>query len=260
MIKHTLSIKPTWLYIIVLLTIISGLFIAYNVVNAQKYYPVGNNAMELGVTDYKVEQTKEATTVYFGHIEQGKSGKLVIRTNASNNSISLNLSQDNGQTISIMWIPDPGDFTLQDSASKSANFVYKEPQWVADSVVAQNLLDEYAEEVKLTGAIYSDFDIDESQQDLQDTTQSLATPCIKDENNPSMYCPCYGYKVRGECVKTTRSEACYCATGDASYHCWNEWCIGCCAWVGPDCDCACLIGDYFCACGRGGWSCSGPCQ
>jgi len=245
---------------IVLLAILTALTVVYSI-KAQQDFPVGENASELGVIEYRVEHNEDITTVYFRHTEKEKSGKLTIRPDQTGNSISLDLSQENGQMISINWSPGSGEFTLKDDKSRSAHFVFVEKEWVADNAESQKMLETYAESVKLAGAIFADFDSAKKEKiDSQSTTQSQATSCVEGKNQTSVSCPCYGVKVRGDCYKTTRSEACRCATNRANVKCWNQWCIGCCEFVGPDCDCACLIEDYFCACGRGGWSCSGPCH
>jgi len=68
---------------------------------AQQDYPVGKNASELGITEYRVEHNKDITTVYFSHTEKGKGGKLVIHPDTTGNSVLLDLSQENGQVIGI---------------------------------------------------------------------------------------------------------------------------------------------------------------
>jgi len=261
MIKRILSTRFVRLVspIVVLLAILTALAAVYSMVNAEQDYPVGENASELGVIEYRVEHNKDLTTVYFSHTEKDKSGKLIIRPDTTDNSVSLDLSQENGQAISIRWSPGSGEFTLKDDKSRSAHFVFVEKGWVADNAESQKILETYTENVKLTGAIFADFDSEKEEIDSQSIAQPEVTPC-EGQNQTSISCPCYGVKVRGDCYKTTRSEACRCATNRANVKCWNQWCIGCCEFVGPDCDCACLIEDYFCACGRGGWSCSGPCH
>lgn len=59
MIKRILSTKPVGLRIVVLVVILTALAVAYNMVKAQQDYPVGENASELGVTEYRVEHNKD---------------------------------------------------------------------------------------------------------------------------------------------------------------------------------------------------------
>jgi len=60
-------------------------------------------------------------------------------------------------------------------------------------------------------------------------------------------------------VGATRSIACAEAKLDAGGECTN-WinCIGCCAWQTPDCDCACVTGDFVCTCLACGAACVIP--
>lgn len=57
----------------------------------------------------------------------------------------------------------------------------------------------------------------------------------------------------------SRNRTCYNAWQDAAVACSNSFCIGCETFVagtdGVDCDCLCLVDDYFCACTAVGVPC-----
>lgn len=66
----------------------------------------------------------------------------------------------------------------------------------------------------------------------------------------------YSQGVRGQGTAASRYFACYRAKQDAAVKCWNSCCIGCCDYLSSDCDCLCLVGDYFCVCGITGFPCA----
>lgn len=55
----------------------------------------------------------------------------------------------------------------------------------------------------------------------------------------------------------SRASGCAQAQQEANNECAEAsgWCVGCCAWIGSGCDCACIIGDLGCMCE----SCGGLC-
>lgn len=71
---------------------------------------------------------------------------------------------------------------------------------------------------------------------------------------------CHTEPSKAQCgggFAASRSAGCAYAQQEAHNECAaaSGYCIGCCAWVGSGCDCACLFGDLACMCE----SCGGTC-
>lgn len=74
---------------------------------------------------------------------------------------------------------------------------------------------------------------------------------------------CYTGPDHSECAGgfgASRSSGCAYAQQEANNECAaaSGYCIGCCAWVGSGCDCACLFGDLACMCESCGGTCGPP--
>ena len=228
--------------------------ISVAVVFAQSDVPVGPDASNLGVVDYKLRKNNKEMVVSFSHRESNKDGELRIKDLGENEGMLLEFSRE-GDILSISWNPEQGEFTLQDTNGQTAYFFFENQGWVSGTDESTTVLEKYQDDVKLIGAIFSDVD-SKPPSSIATSDQSTDICTSPDSIAASDIC-CGGPQGFGECFRTTRSAACECATSNAGTDCWNNLCIGCCRWVG-DCDCACLIEDYFCACGRHGYSCS-PC-
>jgi hypothetical protein len=213
---------------------------------------VGRAAWELGVRAYNVSRSQDGLLINFRHIVNSKQGTLIIRRAGTGNQISLEL-QRNDETLAVSWDREVGEFILLDGEEQIADFWIKELEWISDDEAAWQILDRFESDIELMAAIALDFSSEYSASETGDRFGEC-----KEVSSGSIYsidCD-YSFDVRGHCVGDSRSGACWCAKNDANYQCNNSACWGCCDWLSQDCDCACLVGDYFCSCGITGFPCT----
>jgi len=173
--------------------------------------------------------------------------------------VLLELVRKGKTALSVDWDPGSMAISLQDASGREGHFMYGEvaQRWNPTTSNAQSLLYTHQEDVKLIAAIYADFCPSQPSQPSQYPGLHGQSDFSGDRIGSDVYCPCTGPRSRGDAVHTTKSGCCYEATNDVNLRCWNQWCIGCCQLA--ECDAACVIGDYFCVCGRSGRECGGPC-
>jgi hypothetical protein len=244
---------------LLLLTMLS--IAAYNAVSAQPTVPVGPEASNLGVLEYQVKRDGKNLDVSFTHRDQSKNGTLRIIDLGEDKGVLLELTRTE-KVLSITWNPNKPELTLQDSKGGYAHLIFEpeKRQWISDAN-DPGVLEEHKLDAELMGAIAADFEEKSPSTGLTETPQSTGSCGAEttDGITPKLNCPCYAYEVKGEGVDYAKSVACSKATSAANLGCWNQYCTGCCAWVG-DCDCICGIGDFYCSCNRWGWACSGICN
>ncbi len=181
-----------------------------------------------------------------------------------------------GQTWSITWNEETGEFLLQDDGNQIARFSWDGETWTAQSDGSEGVLEKNVQSVKLIAVVSADFIERHAKADALVAEECGTASVDPDPKNAwdlirplqkgawvggSCNYRCnYSTWVRGSCFRTTRSEACWCATGNANSKCSNSCCWGCCGFMSSGCDCGCLIpqSDYFCACGRNGFRCYNP--
>jgi len=207
---------------------------------------VGNNAWTLGVRSYTVVSSNDnEAIVNFTDISSFKQGAFHIKWHELKKS-SIQLVRKEG-TLSVEWDGNKGEFTLSDMKARSAgfNFNLDKKSWVADSDLSWSILKEYNEDVKLMGAMASDFNLTRVQQ-LSKTTSSVQATSL---------CPDTSHPVVGKSYDASKSIAYYHARGSAASKCSNQYCYGCYSYISSICDCYCLAGDYFCFCSTIGFPC-----
>jgi hypothetical protein len=199
-----------------------------------------------GVIAYEIEEITGGLLVHFTHTKKERSGTVQIQgLTVSQTSVDLVRS-----SFVIGFVLDRANasFTFKDNAGYIAHFVFADGVWKADDPDARRYIESNTSDISLAAAICSDFELPPTRV----TTQSEITAAVS--------CPCSSGSnyVRGTSgISTYRSLACEYATNDANGKCTNSYCIGCCRLL--SCDCACIVGDYVCSCGRIGYYCAGQC-
>lgn len=198
----------------------------------------GPAAQALGVARYdQWVQGPHELRFSFKHVEPNKNG--IVRIVRSGYKSEVELSRGSSCLI-IKTDSETGQISMTDFDGRQAKFVFntENRQWVADGSLSEQVLRENQIDLMLVGATVSDFSL---------------TPFSTASATTTTTCYCANSAIRESCVDTSRSWACYCATNEVNVRCSNAACIGCCSLL--ECDCACLVGDYFCTCGRSGFPC-----
>jgi len=213
--------------------------------------PVGSEASYQGVVAVEVESLGKDKLVFFRHRIPSRSGELMIRSENEPNQVSIMLSRNGKYLLSLKWDLINKEVWLSDSSGDEEHFKYDiySHQWVSVKPDSLVILNRHQLDIQIMAAIYADL-----TEKLVEKSKNI----IDQGYVVNVYCPCTGPWKRGEAVASTRSWCCYYATNNVNVKCWNRWCIGCCQLL--ECDAACLIGDYFCVCGRSGRECAGPCN
>jgi hypothetical protein len=212
--------------------------------------PVGSEASSQGVVAVEVESLGKDKLVFFKHRIPSRSGELMIRSENEPDQVSMMLSRNSKYVLSLKWDPINKEVWLSDSSGAEGHFKYDtySHQWISVKPDSLVILNRHRLDVQIIAAIYADLTEKLIEKSKNITDQGYVI---------NVYCPCTGPWYRGEAVASTRSWCCYYATNNVNVKCWNNWCIGCCQLL--ECDAACLIGEYFCVCGRSGRACGGPC-
>lgn len=223
---------------------------------------VEQHSLREGVTGYTIRRMDEAFEIQFAHMNPSLAGILRIYPDHRGSAVLLELVRSSvNLVISFNLYTTSPYFVIQRETDQQARFNLSEERWQGVRSKDHEMLIENATDVRIAMAIYADFEaatVEQIKSQQQRTTSGRHLPRII-----ALNCPCSNdYTVRGEGGGAARSLACQNAINDANTKCTNQWCWGCCGWIGqPDiCDCACAIGDYLCWCGKTGKYCYAQCS
>ncbi|HHW44500.1 MAG TPA: hypothetical protein GXX25_11975 [Desulfotomaculum sp.] len=210
---------------------------------------VGNSAWALGIRSYKVESVNNnEIIVEFSGTSPSLQGILRIKWDNPKKA-SMKLVREEG-TLSVVWDGNIGELSLSDMKARSASIRFNSDtkSWVAKSDFSWSIIKENGEDVKLMGAIASDF----NQARMQKLSKQQ-NPLIQ----ATSICPDYSNPIKGGTFGTTKSDACYKARGYVASECSNQYCWGCYSYKSTNCDCICTpgLGDFYCYCEITGFPC-----
>jgi hypothetical protein len=202
---------------------------------------IGTGAANMGITSYSASNNNGEIIVKYSGASNG-----ILHISLSSKNVLTLINDDSDGSSNIEWDIPNGKFTYIDAKNRSciANLDLKAKEWSMDSQT-EKILKENSKKIQLMGAIATDFDLLDYDNNKDDNDKGLRTEL----------CPDYWNPVEGSASAVQRSVACYNAGQDAAVQCSGALCIGCLEYL--DCDCVCLpyAGDYFCHCEQIGFPC-----
>jgi hypothetical protein len=147
----------------------------------------------------------------------------------------------------------------------TARFDRAAKRWIEDATLTK-LKALYSPKIELAGATVREvIDLPKLRQLMRKKTSQECKPRLV----PASFSPglammqgpaCGSYICRGWSWGNSKEYCCWQARMTASECCSNQWCWGCCQFLGSigSCDAWCAFGPYFCSCADAGFACSGP--